>query len=265
VTGATVSCVGADGTDSEAPPPGTAIVRPLDHVQAVRQRYSNRFAGPAETAASRSARAWAWALGENATAPVTDRLTPVPPSRSDIEAEIAIADERRLRGDHENRADGAASVLCWLIGDDDHVPIRDKDRGDLVGLGGVVRSPAQIADVLAVAAENRRQAEVSAEAQESDPNGRQDADYLGGVIATLAWVLGQRSESPITRAHLSQLTTRELKMERVHAEDVIDQASQPWMIERLPRLQYGVGVKIGITWLLGDSTATPVDLTGGGA
>jgi hypothetical protein len=128
-------------------------------VQAVRQRYCLRFADPAEAAASRSARAWAWALGETATAPVTDRLTSIPPSRFDIEAEITVADERRLRGGRKNRADAAATVLRWLIGDDDHVPVRGNDRGELVGgFGHVVRSPAQIADILAVAAERRRHA-----------------------------------------------------------------------------------------------------------
>ena len=62
----------------EAPPAGTAIVRPLRHVRAVRERYLERFAGPDEAAASRSARAWAWALGECATSPVTDRRTRCP-------------------------------------------------------------------------------------------------------------------------------------------------------------------------------------------
>ena len=63
---------------------------------------------PGNADASRAARAWAWALGECPTAPVTSRPTSVLPSRSDIEAEITEADERRFRGDRENRADSAA-------------------------------------------------------------------------------------------------------------------------------------------------------------
>jgi hypothetical protein len=48
-------------------------------------------------------------------------------------------------------------------------------------------------------------------------------------------------------------------VERVHAEDVIAQARQPWIAGRLPPPWYGEGVKFSITWLLGDSTMAPVD------
>jgi hypothetical protein len=267
VTEATVNHVTADGIDDEAPPPGTAIVRPLRHVQAVRQRYSLRFADPAEAAAARAARAWAWALGETATAPVTDRPTSVPPGRFEIEAEIAVADERRLRGDREDRADVAATILRWLIGEDDHVPIRDNDRGELVGgFGEVVRSLARMADVLAVATEERllvaAQVQESAAERRSRQFARQDTDYLDGVIATLAWVLGQHPESPITQAEVTELTARVLKTERVHAEDVTEQAGQPWMTDRLSPARYAEGVKITITWLLADTTVPPVDSAG---
>jgi len=147
MTRATVNRVDTDRIDDHAPPGGTAIVRPLRHVRAVRERDAAQPADPSEaTAQSRSARAWAWALGEGTTAPVTGRLTAVPPSRSDIKAEITAADERLFRGDQENRADAAAIILRWLIGDDDHVPIRAENPGELVGgFGDVVRSPEQIA------------------------------------------------------------------------------------------------------------------------
>jgi hypothetical protein len=231
----------------------------------VRQRYLLRFADPADAAASRWARAWAWALGETATAPVTDRLTSVPPSRFDIETEITVADERRLRGDQENRADAAATVLRWLIGDDDHVPVRGKNRGALVGgFGDVVRSPAQIAEAATVAAERLRQAATQVQDPGTDPRGRQsvrqDADYLDGVIATLAWVLGQRPETPISHARPAELTTKALKAERLAAEDVIEQASQSWLARPTAALGYGHGVKFTITWLLGDSTTSPAGL-----
>jgi len=147
MTRATVNRVDTDRIDDHAPPGGTAIVRPLRHVRAVRERDAAQPADPSEaTAQSRSARAWAWALGEGTTAPITGRLTAVPPSRSDIKAEITAADERLFRGDQENRADAAAIILRWLIGDDDHVPIRAENPGELVGgFGDVVRSPEQIA------------------------------------------------------------------------------------------------------------------------
>jgi hypothetical protein len=262
MTGATVNPVDADQADDAAPPRGTAIVRPLRHVRTVRERHALRFAGPSEAAASRSARAWGWALGESAIAPITDRQTAVPPSRSDVEAEIAAADERRLRGDHENRAEAAETILRWLIGDDDHVPVRGENRGELVGgFGDVVRSPAQIAAVLAVAVDGQGRAGAKARDIDTGPDDRrfaqQDADYLEGVVATLAWVLGERAETPITRMHPRELTTGDLKRERVHAGDVIQQARNPWMADRLPPPWYGQGVKLSIDWLRGDSTVPP--------
>jgi hypothetical protein len=268
MTGATVNRVTASH-DDEAPPRGTAIVRPLRHVRAVRERHAARFADPSEAAKSRSARAWAWALGESATAPVTDLVTAVPPSRPDIEAEITVADERRLRGDQENRADAAATILRWLIGDDDHLPVRGENRGELVGgFGDVVRSPEQMAGILALAAQGLRQAAVQGRDLDAGADARafarQDAGYLNGVIATLAWVFGERADPPITSSHSRELTTRALKMQRVHAEDVIEQSRYPWMADRLPPLWYGEGVKFTITWLLGDWTAPPVDPAGRG-
>ena len=159
MTRVTVKFVESGQPDDTAPPAGTAIVRPLRHVRAVRERYLQRFADPAEAAASRSARAWAWALGEIAIAPVTDRKTRVPPSRTEIEAEIGMADERRLRGDRENRADAAATILRWLIGVDDHVPVRCENPGELVGgFGDIVRPRAEIAETVALAVDAQRQA-----------------------------------------------------------------------------------------------------------
>jgi len=270
MTRVTVDRVDVEHVDDEAPTSGTAIVRPLRHVRAVREHDAAQPADPSEAAAeSPSAHAWAWALGENVTAPVTDRMTAVPPGRSDIEAEITAADERRFRGDQENRADVAAIILRWLIGDDDHVPVEAENPGELVGgFGDVVRSPEQIAGVLVLAAEGRQRA--AAQGRDLDASAdarafaRQDADYLEGVIATLAWILGERAESPVSHTYSRELTTRDLKMERVRAEDVIEQSRYPWMADRLPPLWYGEGVKFTITWLLGDWTAPPVDPAGRG-
>ena len=101
-----------------------------------------------------------------------------------------------------------------------------------------------------------------------DPDKRQfaqqDADYLDGVVATLEWVLGKRGEAPITRGQPRELTTRNLKAERVHANDVIEQARHPWMANRGQAPRYGEGVKSTITWLLGDSTVSPADTGGQG-
>jgi hypothetical protein len=87
----------------------------------------------------------------------------------------------------------------WHSGDpdrrhDDHVPIRDSDRGELVGgFGGVVRSPTRMADVLTAATERRLLVTAQIQEPAAEPRdqqfARQHADYLDGMIATLAWVL----------------------------------------------------------------------------
>jgi len=257
----------AGQVDDMAPPQGTAIVRPLRHVRAVRERYLQQFTDPAAAASSRSARAWAWALGDTSTSPVTDRVTAVPPSRPEIEAEIAVADERRLRGDQENRADAAATVLRWLIGGDDHVPVQGKSVGQLVdGFGDVVRSREQIADVLALADKGHRQAVAVQRNPSAGPADRQFAQrnlgYLRGVTATLRWVLAQRAEAPITSRRHSEVMAKELKAERLHADDLIAQAKQPRLADRLLQYGYGEGVESTITWLLGDCITLPVNSAG---
>jgi hypothetical protein len=269
VTGAIMQLMDTNPAHDDAPPPGTAIVRPLRHVRAVRERYLLRFTDPSQATASRSARAWAWALGETTTAPVTDQQTPTPPSRRAIEAEIAVADGRRLRDEEQDRADAAATILRWLIGDDDHVPVRTDSPGELVGgFGHVVRSAAQMASVQALAIEGQQEAATSGRDLSSDPVSHgyagQEVDYLEGVAATLAWVIGERPGAPISHDWARPLTTRDLKRERVRADDVIEQAGHPWMVERRPSSWYGEGVRFTISLLLGDLTAPPVDPAGHG-
>jgi hypothetical protein len=195
---------------------------------------------------------------------VTARGTAIPPNRSEIETEIAVADERRLRGDRENRADAAATVLRWLIGDDDHPPVRGKNVGELVGgFGDVVRSQDEIADVLALAVGGHRQATAAERNASASPANRQaarrDANYFNGVHTTLGWVLGQRAEAPITSRRHRNLTAMELKAERLHAEDMMEQARQRPVAGSLPRYGYGEGVTDTITWLLGGCITPPVD------
>jgi len=263
----TVEAVDKAQADEMAPPVGTAIVRPLRHVRAVRERYLQRFADPVELAVSRSARAWAWALGETTVAPVTDRITSAPPDRSEIQAEIAAAEQRRLRGHQEDRADGAAIILRWLVGTDDHVPVRCASPGELVGgFGDVVRSHQQLADIGALAAQAHRAATAKSRNIESHPaereRARQEADYLDGAMATLAWVSGERATAPISHEQHADRMVKVLKRERIYAEDAIEQADGRWPSGSLPSRWYGEGVKSTITWLLGDSTAPPVELCG---
>jgi hypothetical protein len=250
-----------DQADDSVPPPGTATVRPLRHVRAVRERHLQRFTDAAEAAASRSARAWSWALGETDLAPVTDQQTATPPDRIAIDLEIAIADDRRLRGDRENRADATATILRWLIGDDDRVPIHCDNPGELVGgFGDIVRSREQIAKLLKITSEKQRRAAALSQGVSIPPTHRQragqDADYLSGVAGTLSWVVGEAG-APIT-CRKSEATTRDLKTERLRAEDLIDQATSPWQADDVPSPRYGEGVKSAIVWLLGDATVIPV-------
>jgi hypothetical protein len=227
--------------DDDAPPVGTAIVRPLRHVNAVRQRHVEQLADRAAGEESRSARTWGWALGETSVAPVTDELTTVPPNKAEIEAEIAEADERRLRGDRENRADGAATILRWLIGEDDHVPVRGPNPGGLVGgFDDVVRSPDQIAAAIA-----RLTDSIMSE------------DYQAGVMATFNWVTDRSSRSPVSETQVALLTMRDLKIERLHAEDLIGRSDYRSGIRSTFWADYGLGVKRTIDWLFGDSTTGP--------
>ncbi len=227
--------------DDDAPPVGTAIVRPLRHVIAVRQRHLEQLADRDARGEPRSARAWTWALGGTSVAPVTDELTTVPPSKAEIEAEIAEAEERRLRGDRENRADGAATILRWLIGEDDHVPVRVPNPGELVdGFGDVVRSPGQI---------------TAATVRLTD--GIMSEDYQAGVMATLNWVTDRSSRSPVSKTQVALLTMRDLKIERLHAEDLIGGSDYRSGVRSTFSADYGLGVKRTVDWLFGDSTTGP--------
>lgn len=263
MSGITVKVVDSGQADEMVAPAGTAIVRPLRYVRTVRERYLQRFTDPVELRASRSARAWAWALGETAIAPVTSRVTSAPPDRSEIQAEIAAADERRLRDGQGDRADGAAIILRWLVGADDHVPVRCASPGELVGgFGDVVRSRRQLAamEMAAakahqVAAAKSRSVEAGLDEQEQV---REEADYLDGVAASLAWVSGQRVAAPISHGPNADGTAKVLKRERIHAEDAIERASDQRIVGSLPTRCYAEGVKSTIAWLLGDTINAPV-------
>lgn len=221
--------------DLDLPPAGTAIVRPLRHVSAVRERHLAQLAARTLGAESLSARAWSWALGETSTAPVTERKTVVPPSKADMQAEIAVADDRTLNGKRESRADGAARVLRWLVGDDDHLPVRGSDRGELVGgFADVVRSSVEIVELLRIM---------------SVPITLDDPDYREGVSATINWVLDRKLPAPISGNAAPELTTRDLKLERLHAQDLAERCQNSFD-SRLPN-SFGLGVVQAIDWLLG--------------
>jgi len=142
------------------------------------------------------------------------------------------------------------------------MPVRGPGRGALVGgFGDVVRSSEDIARVLALAAPeqqphgwHRRDANARDGTRELS---KHDVNYLRSVAATLAWVLGDCDEAPVSRTRAGVLTTKDLKVERVHAEDLIEQAVQPLAADNSPPLEYGEGVKLSIDWLLGYMTVPP--------
>ena len=229
------------------PPAGTAIVRPLRHVIAVRERHLQQLAERSLGGGSRSAQAWSWALGETDFSPVTGRMTAVPPGRAEVLAEIAEADARRLDGRSEDRADGAAAVLRWLIGDDDHLPVRGPDRGALTGgFGEVVRSPDDIAQMIASPADPEFPVNRSGSGQEAGC-----PDYWRGVLTTANWILGRRVTAPLTGTRSPELTSHDLKTERLHAYDQVEQPGYSGHEDRQRSGEYATGVIRAIDWLLG--------------
>jgi hypothetical protein len=150
----------------------------------------------------------------------------------------------------QRRCRDGSSVMMTMFA------VRCENRGELVGgFGDVVRSQEELGDVLSLAAEFRHQAAARGQGikfNEDVPEcTQQDADYLDGIVATLSWILGERLDSPITRSPSREVTTRVLKLERVHAEDTINHAKLHWTAGRLPPRDYGEGVAHSISWLLG--------------
>jgi hypothetical protein len=137
----------------------------------------------------------------------------------------------------------------------------------------VIRTVRQRVSLVAVAREGRLRAIERSRDLSTDADSRLsaqqdadylDADYLTGVIATLAWAFGYETATPVTNHRSADVTTRALKAERLHAHDVIEQAANLWMADRLPSMYYGEGVKLTLDWLLGDTTAQPVTPVGRG-
>ena len=173
-----------------------------------------------------------------------------------------------MRGDSENRADAAATILRWLIGDD-RVPVHTENPAELVdGFGDVVRSQDQIAAILVLASAGHEGATTSGRDVNADrtPGGAlsRTATTSTGWRRRLPGSSASGPRAPITHSRPRELTTRDLKAERVHAEEVIEQARNTGMIGRLPPPSFGEGVKLTITWLLGASTTPPVDRAGRG-
>ena len=202
MTTVTVKNVDASQADDMAPPPGTAIVRPLRHVRAVRERTrSGSLIPPRLRPRVRLARG-------------PGRWESTPPRRS-------LTGRRRFRPagpTSKPRSPPRTKGACAATARTGQTPPRPSCAGlsatmtmsrsgttivgELVGgFGDVVRSRKQIADVLAIAAEGRQRAtaivrNIDAGSGRPGASPQQDADYLDGVVATLAWVLGEQAEAP---------------------------------------------------------------------
>ena len=126
----------------------------------------------------------------------------------------------------------------------------------------MVRSRSEIAEVCAPAARARRRAAEKSLDSDAAPGERlaaaRDAEFLEGVMLTLAWARGDRAEAPITRAQPAQVTARALQHERVYAQDAIEQGHDEWAADWLPSRWYGEGVRQAISWLLGDESVPPL-------
>ena len=111
-----------------------AIARPRPHIEAVLAQ-SLRETGPD----GRTALAWAWALTGSRPSPVTLSLAPGrPPSRPEIlaEADAEPAGSTALPGvpaDFCDQLRETRSVLAWLAGSSDEIPVDDDHRGRFIG------------------------------------------------------------------------------------------------------------------------------------
>ncbi len=137
-----------------------------------------------------------------------------------------------------------------------------EDREALPADAAMVRSRSEIAELCAPAARaQRRAAEKSLDTDAGLGERRaaaRDADFLEGVMLTLAWARGDRAQAPITRAQPDQVTGRALQHERIYADDAIEHGHDRWAADWLPSRWYGEGVRQAVSWLLGDESVPPL-------
>jgi hypothetical protein len=131
----------------------------------------------------------------------------------------------------------------------------------------IVRSRGDIAGAAQRATQAQRRAAAVSLDDDAEPAVRheaaQDADFLDGVVLTLAWARGDRPEAPITRAQPAEVTVRALQLERGYADDAVEQGRDRWAADWLPPRWYGEGVRQAISWLLGDKSTPPASRPAG--
>jgi hypothetical protein len=251
-----------------------AIVRPRAHVEAVLAQ-SLRETSPG----GRAALAWAWALAGGRPSPVT--LSPVPgrpPARAEILAEAAAQPEGSrapagVPADFRDQLRQARSILAWLAGGSDEVPLDDDDRGRFVGArGGYARTDDDIRTVCDRAVLGLKAGDLPEVMSPSDARhpwrwdaAWMNAAWLRGVRDLLAWVLGERDASPLCARAVGLPTSYDLSHEEAAAGPVVMQGRPGGTrVEpaRYPPPQYGEGIQAAISWLRGQSTTAPVGAGG---
>jgi hypothetical protein len=250
-------------------PLSPAIVRPRQHVEAVLAQ-SLREAGPR----GRAALAWAWALTGSRPSPVTLCLAPgCPPSRHEILAEAAAEPEGStappgVPADFRDQLRQTRSVLAWLAGVSDEIPVDTDNRGRFIGArGDYARTDADIRAVHEHALRGLAVCDLPEPLSAADARHpwRWDpawmtAAWLRGVRDLLGWVLGDLPAAPLCQRSGGRPTTYELTYEDAAAGEVVMQGrpgGRPVDPGSYPPPQYGEGVQAAIRWLRGTATTPP--------
>jgi hypothetical protein len=256
-------------------PLSPAIVRLRPHVEAVLAQ-SLRETGPR----GRTALAWAWALTGTRPSPVTLGLAPgCPPSRREILAEAAAEIEgstapRGVPADFRDQLRQTRSVLAWLAGGSDLIPVDTDNRGRFIGArGDYTRTDAEIHKVRGHALRGLAACDLPEPLSSADARHpwRWDpawmyAAWLRGVRDLLGWVLGDFPAAPLCQRTGGRPSTYELTYEDAAANEVVMQGrpgGRPVDPSRYPPPQYGEGVQAAIRWLRGEATMPPAGPDGG--
>jgi hypothetical protein len=250
-----------------------AITRPREHVQAVLTHSL------AETSSEgRAALAWTWALTGTRPSPIT--LSPAPgrpPAREEIRLESQAEPETSpappgVPADYHDQLAETRSILAWLIGTTDEIPLDDDQRGRFIGArDDYARTDHDIRAVLNAAQRSLVRFDLPGQIDPADAANpwQWDASWMNaawnrGVRDLLGWVLGDKPTSPLTRRPVRWPDTYELTYEESAASDVIAQGRGMLPVDprRYPPPQYGEAIQATITWLRGETTTPPAGQNG---
>jgi hypothetical protein len=268
-----VECVTVVNVPEQLSP---AIPRPREHVEAVLAQ-SLRETGRG----GRAALAWQWALTGTRPSPVTLSLAPGrPPTREEILAEAGAEPEGSrapagVPADFRDQLRQTRSILVWLAGGSDEVPLDDDNRGRLVGArGGYARTDHDIRQVCDYAVLGLKACDLPEVMSPSDARhpwrwdgAWMNAAWLRGVRDLLAWVLGERDAAPLCGRAVGLPASYDLTYEEAAAGPVVMQGRPggiPVDPAAYPPPQYGEAVQATISWLRGQATTAPVDGSGQG-